>query len=150
MVYKVTTVYITGNAFLWSIEGRIPVLKKSWLFPRECISKHRFANPVPCGSRLCVSSLTVFTHAVNPALKTNLIHLQQSLYFCPRVIPLLLIHLSLATQDSFQKMGIFYLYFMVGTFVFYNQLCSLYLCLFQVFQFAWANGYQLRLCIRYY
>lgn len=123
MVYKVTTVYITGNAFLWNIEGRIPVLKKSWLLPRECISKHRFANSVPCGNRLCVSSLTVFTCAANPALKTILIHLQQSLYFCPSVIPLLLIHLSLATQDSSQKMGIFYLYFMVGTFVFYNQLC---------------------------
>lgn len=79
MVYKVTTVYITGNAFLWSTEGRIPVLKKSWLFPRECISKHRFANSVPCGNRLCVSSLTVFTRAANPALKTILIHLQQSL-----------------------------------------------------------------------
>lgn len=61
LVYKVTTVYITGNAFLWTVEGRIPVLKKSWLFPWECIAKHRCANSVPCGNRLCFLTHRIHT-----------------------------------------------------------------------------------------
>lgn len=67
--------------------------------------------------------LTIFTRVAYPALKTILIHLQYSPYFCLSVIPLLLIHLSLAPQGSSQRMGIFYLYFLMDTFEFYNLLC---------------------------
>lgn len=150
LVYKVTTVYITGNAFLWNVEGRIPVLKKSWLFPWKCIAKHRFPNSVPCGNRL-------FPHSPNSHVQpTQLWKLSWFISnlcftFAQVSFPCCL-HISALPHRTVPKgwEASFYTLWWTRLYFTTNYICFLYLCLFQVLQFAWANGYQLRLRIRYY
>lgn len=143
MAYKIIIPYITESAYLWIVEGRIPVLKKRWLLPQdENVLQSTDLQILPLvgkrGKILCF--LTHHIHTCSQASVENhsavLIHLQHSSSLCTSV------HLNLTPQNSSQRVGHSHLHFMVNMLT-----CSTQLCVFLVLLFVSSSPVCLGKCL---